>query len=156
MIILWCHPPKWMFILARECLFSLMQISKKNKWAHRWEADQMKWNPTFAFFHWLKFRPSTSIVSNTWANRHQHTVQDWDIHVCWMQDGFGWWGERRAEYLFYLGRKEPLKMRQQTHTKTDKTQMGLVITRDIVSLWNSLLLNAWKYQKSSCTWKYAL
>ena len=49
---------------------------------------------------------------------------------------------RETEYLFYLGRIEPLEMRD-THTQRwTKTQMGLVVARDIVSLWNSLLLNA--------------
>lgn len=49
-----------------------------------------------------------------------------------------------TESLSYLGRVEPSEERE-THTHTErqtKTEMGLVVAREILSSWNSLLLNA--------------
>lgn len=52
-------------------------------------------------------------------------------------------GEEKGDRISFLSReKRTIKDERHRHTKTDKTQMGLVVTRDIVSLWNSLLLNA--------------
>ena len=57
-----------------------------------------------------------------------------------MQEGLG--GEEKGDRTSFLSR-ENRTIRDETHTHTKtKTQMGLVVARDIVSLWNSLLLNA--------------
>ena len=53
-------------------------------------------------------------------------------------------GEEKGDRTSFLSR-ENRTIRDETHTHTHtktKTQMGLVVARDIVSLWNSLLLNA--------------